>query len=252
MAGDSADAAIPPCELLEWDSEHFGFSIAQVTSAGLTGEGAAAADQWCRERGIRCLYFCADVGDSESARVAAAHGFRVVDVRIITRRPYEGLFELDPGPEELTAREATETDLDWARDLAARSHHTSRFYFDGSFPRDRCDALYEAWVERGSRDPERRLLIGVVGDEPVGYFVLAPLGPDREGHGELVAVDERHRDKGYGRALHFAEYREFAARGALTHRGVISTRNIVNTRLHEKLGFLTDEIQVWHHKWYAP
>jgi len=148
------------------------------------------------------------------ARLAAAHGFRVVDVRLIARRSYEGLLELSTGP-ELEAREATETDLAFARDLAARSHRTSRFYFDGNFPRDRCDALYEEWVERGSRDPDRRLLIGVLDGNPVGYIVLTPLGPDLEGHGELVAIEERHRGKGLGRALSFAEWRAYAARGAL-------------------------------------
>ena len=250
MADASDDPTIPPCELLEWDSDHFGLPIAEVTGGALTKESAEAADEWCREGGIRCLYFCGDTGDAASARVAAVHGFRVVDVRIISRRPYEGLLELPSGPEELTVREATETDLEFARDLAGRSHRTSRFYFDGNFPPDRCDALYAAWVERGHRDPERRLLIGVVEDEPVGYFVCGPLGPDREAHGELVAVHERHRGNGYGRALHFGEYRELAARGALTQRATMSIRALANIRLHEQLGFRTDEIQLWHHKWY--
>ena len=158
---------------------------------------------------------------AKSARIAAAHGFRVVDVRVVARRSYEGLLDLAAELAPLTVREATESDLAFARGLAIRSHRTSRFYFDGGFPRDRCDALYRAWVERGSHDPDRRLLIGVVDDEPVGYIVCGPLGPDREGSGELVAIDERHRGKGYGHALSFAEYRDYAARGGLAHRGVI-------------------------------
>jgi dTDP-4-amino-4,6-dideoxy-D-galactose acyltransferase len=251
MAGVSGSATTSPCRALEWDSEHFGFPIARVSGNALSEESAEAVDDWCRDHGIRCLYLCADAGDAKTARIAAAHGFRAVDVRVIARRPYAGLFELPAGPESFTVREATETDLAFARDLAARSHHTSRFYFDGNFPRDRCDALYRAWVQRGSRDPERRLLIGVVDGDPVGYLVAAPLGPDREGHGDLVAVDERHRGKGFGRALHFAGSQSFAERGALTHRAVMSFRSLAIIRLHEKLGFLTDEVQVWHHKWYG-
>jgi RimJ/RimL family protein N-acetyltransferase len=240
-----------PCELLDWDSRHFGFPIARVRGGKLTDERAEAVDEWCREHGIRCLYLCADAEDAETARVAAVHGFRVVDTRVIVRRSYEGLFDLPQGPEELSVREATEDDLDFARSLAARSYSTTRFYFDGNFPRDRCDALYEAWIERGDRDPERRLLIAVVGAQPVGYVVLAPLGPDREGRGELIAIHERHRRKGYSQAMHFGEYRDFAARGALTHRGEISIRNLGNLRLHERLGFVTDEVDVWHHKWFG-
>jgi len=250
MAGASDEPSVPPCELLEWDSEHFGLAIARVTPGALTVEGPEAIDAWCRDRGVRCLYLCADAADAETTRLAAAHGFRVVDVRLIARRSYEGLLELSTGP-ELEAREATETDLAFARDLAARSHRTSRFYFDGNFPRDRCDALYEEWVERGSRDPDRRLLIGVLDGNPVGYIVLTPLGPDLEGHGELVAIEERHRGKGLGRALSFAEWRAYAARGALIQRGVMSLRSIAIIRLHEQLGFVTDEVQVWHHKWYG-
>jgi GNAT superfamily N-acetyltransferase len=249
MAGPSEATSIAPCELLDWDSDHFGFPIAQVTGDALTRMGAEAVDAWCRDRGIRCLYLSADVGDAESARATAVHGFRIVDVRAVMRRLYTGLLELETGP-EVTVREATEADLAFARKLAARSHRTSRFYFDGNFPRERCDALYETWVERASRDPDRRLLIAVVDDEPVGYMCCGPLGPDREGHGELVAIDERFRGQGLGRALHFGEYRDYAARGALTQLAVISLRNVVNIRLHEQLEFLTDKVEVFFHKWY--
>jgi GNAT superfamily N-acetyltransferase len=250
MAAEGVAAATAPCELLEWDSEHFGFPIARVTGSSLDDASATAIDDWCRERGIRCLYFAADAEEPETARVAAAHGYRMVDIRIVARRSYEGLLDLPAGPEEVVTREATDGDLDYARRLATRSHHSTRFYFDGGFPKDRCDALYVAWVERGARDPARRLLIPTVDGEPVGYNVLAPIGPDLEGHGELVAIDERHRGKGYGRAMHFGGYRHCAARGARSARGVFSHRNRANLRLHERIGFLIDEIQVWHHKWF--
>jgi GNAT superfamily N-acetyltransferase len=249
-AGASDVGAAPACELLEWDSEHFGFPIARVTAPTLTENDAQEIDGWCRDHGIRCLYFRAAADDEQSAQIAAAHEYRFVDVHLTLRRSHEGLQELDTGPVIDGAREATEADLEFARGLARRSHRTSRFYFDGNFPRERCDALYEAWVERGHREPGRRLLIAVMGDQPIGYMVSAPIGPDREGHGELVAIDERYRGKGYGKAMHFAWWRDQVALGALSQRGVFGFRNLANIRLHERLGFLTDEVVVWHHKWY--
>ena len=154
--GASAGTAAPPCQLVEWDSEHFDLPIGKVTAAALTPGGADAIDRWCLDQGIRCLYFLADASDAESARVAFEHGYRFVDVRITCARFYQGVEDLPSyGPEGLTVREADEGDLDFALDLAARSHRTSRFYFDGMFPTERCDVLYRSWVERGFRDPER-------------------------------------------------------------------------------------------------
>jgi GNAT superfamily N-acetyltransferase len=250
MAADREASTAGLCELLDWDSEHFGFPIARVLAGTLTSASAQAIDAWCIERGIRCLYFLADGDDPETARLAAEHGFRVVDIRVTTRRSYEGLLDLHQGPEEVRMREATDTDLEYARRLAARAHHNSRFYFDGGFPKDRCDALYEAWVERAVRDPERELLIPVVDDEPVGYYAVAPISPDGEGHGELVAIDERHRGKGWGRAMYFGAYRRLSERGVRAQRGVHSHRSVAGIRLGERIGFILEDMQVWHHKWF--
>jgi GNAT superfamily N-acetyltransferase len=240
----------PTCELLEWDSEHFGFPIARVVGSTLTSASAEAIDDWCLDQGIRCLYFMADAGDAYSARIAAGHGHRVVDVRIIGRRSLADVAQLPPAPEYLEIREATDGDLDYLRMLSARSHRKSRFYFDGRFPNDRCDALYTAWVERGFHDPGRTVRVPLVDGEPAGYYVLGPLGPEREGRGELIAVDERHRRKGIGLALTVSTLRLVATRGALTSRSVTSARNIGEIRRIARLGYLADEVQVWHHKWY--
>jgi GNAT superfamily N-acetyltransferase len=242
----------PPCELLGWDSEHFGFPIGKVAGATLTPDTAEAIDDWASDQGIRCLYFLADADDADTARVAAGHGYRVVDIRITVRHSLKGLAELSSSsPETMTVRDANEGELDYLRRLAAQSHHGSRFYFDGGFPPERCDALYAAWVERGFRDPDRTLSVAIVDGEPVGYQVLAPLGRERVGHGELAAVDERYRGRGVGVALHVVMLRSLAARGAVTHWGVLSLRNLASIRLHARLGFLTEKVEVWHHKWYG-
>jgi len=252
MAGASGATTTASCELLEWDSEHFGFPIARVTADTLTPQSAEAIEDWCSDHGIRCLYFLADSNGAEAARIAADHGYRVVDVRVTMRRSLEDIDEVPPGgPENLTIRGITEAEHEYVRSLAARSHRGSRFYFDGGFSTERCDALYEAWMERGLRDPERTVRIPLVDGDPAGYHLLAPLGPERESEGELTAVDPRYHRKGIYRALHVSWFRLSAARGAVASTCPMSARNIASLRLHDQLGFLTEKVEVWHHKWFG-
>jgi len=51
------------CELLPWDSEHFGFTIARLETGPLTEEDAIEVDAWCAQAGVRCLYFEAPSDD---------------------------------------------------------------------------------------------------------------------------------------------------------------------------------------------
>src|SRR3954463_4929790 len=70
MAVEHGSSPVPPCELLEWDSEHFDFPIARVRAGELTESSMEEVDAWCLDRGIRCLYFSADGDEPETARVA--------------------------------------------------------------------------------------------------------------------------------------------------------------------------------------
>jgi ribosomal protein S18 acetylase RimI-like enzyme len=249
--GGSPERAAP-CELLDWDSRHFGFTVASVLGNSLSPQSAEEIDDWCAEEGVRCVYLLADADDGATAEIAAANRYREADVRVTMTRPMDGVEALSlGGPETMEIREATEHELDPLLDLAGRSHLTSRFYADPGFPRERSDALYRAWLERGFRHPDHGLLVAMVDGEPAGYMVYSRLVVDGEGHGELGAVDARFRRRGIARALHVAMFKLLAGRGAAVHRGVLSGRNPPILRLHERLGFQTDRTEVWHHKWFA-
>ena len=185
-AGTEAGA---PCEILPWDSEHFGLSIARIVDGGLDEQQAADADRWCAQNGVDCLYLLVAADDAETERVASRHGFRPVDVRLGLRHDLDGLGELpwhSPGP--LTVRRANEADLEVLRPLARTSHRSTRFYFDGGFPVDRCDELYARWIERALAEPERELLVAEVDGAPVGYQAVRLPGAN-PARADLIALD---------------------------------------------------------------
>lgn len=241
----------PPCEVLEWDSGLFGFRVARVLGANLDREAAARVDDWSRANEVRCLYFLADQEDDETFRVAAESGFRVVDLRITIRRSLEGVADLPfEGPDGMDVDEATEAEVGYLRALAAESHRGTRFYFDGGFPVERSAALYEAWIERGFRDPERNIRVAALDGKPAGYQVVGPPAADGTRRLELLAIDPHHRGRGIAPALVLSAMRLLESEGKAKTWTILSSRNVASIRLHERLGFLTDRIEVWHHKWY--
>lgn len=247
----TSTAVASPCELLEWDSEHFGFRIATVVGSVLDESTAALADDWSARKGVRCLYFLANPEDARTSRVAAEHGFRVVDHRL-TMRCSLAEEPQRSGSQAVDVGEPSADDLVYLRSIAARSHRgNGRFYFDGGFPPERCDALYEAWVDRGWNDPERMILVARVNGEPAAYQVIGPVERGGARRLELLAVDPDRQDSGVGAATLSGAMRLLHAGGTPEIWTILSACNIASVRLHERLGFLIEEAGVWHHKWYA-
>jgi GNAT superfamily N-acetyltransferase len=236
-----------PCDLLEWDSEHFGFPIAQVSEPALDPEIAGAIDDWCAEHGVRCVYLLLDADDRASAQVAAAHDYRLADIRLTLRHDLQGIPEADP---DVPIREAEQQDVPALAKLAAESHRDSRFYHDDGFPRERCDSLYATWVAEAIPDPGRWMFVREVAGEAVGYQVVTPHGGDGIAHLDILAVDESHRREGIGRNLLFAGMRRPRSAGATAVETATQERNRVSLETHLALGFTCTRREAWHHKWF--
>lgn len=238
-----------PCELLPWDSAHFGITIAKVRGGRLDGAQAASIDRWCLDEEVRCLYFLADSDDPETSRAATAHGYRFVDVRVTLAHRLEGLGDRSWAAGPASVREAAEKDLPTLCGLAARSHRSTRFYCDGGFPPERCDELYARWVERGVRDPGHTVLVPELSRAPVGYQVIR-LPAAGTGRLDLVAIAESDSRRGIGGALLLSALRFLADRGAVLAETATQSSNGTSIRLHQRVGFKIQRSQLWYHKWY--
>ena len=123
------NAGSEPCEFLEWDSRFWGLRIGRVCGDRLSLGAVERIDAWCTEHAIRCLYFLSDANDFESARLAEAAGFRLVDTRMTYARQVTD-DDLCGGDMRL----ADEADIPELRRIASTSYQTTRFYFDARFP----------------------------------------------------------------------------------------------------------------------
>jgi dTDP-4-amino-4,6-dideoxy-D-galactose acyltransferase len=236
------------CEFLDWDSKFFGRRIARLVVPCLTEKAIAAIDSWCCEHRIDCLYFLAGSSDQRTARLAQENGFRFVDARVtldvrITKACGTG----DSAPGTLV-RNAVEADIDALKTIARRSHRDSRFYFDGNFPVQRCDELYETWIEKSCRGWAKNVLVATNQGEIEGYISchVPSVGSGQIG---LVGVSEKAQGKGVGRELLINAIRWFWEEGVEVASVATQGRNVRAQRLYQRCGFATRSVELWFHRW---
>lgn len=232
--------------LLPWDSSFFGLRIGRLTVARLAPRSLSEALEWCRSHDIDCLYFLADSNHRETVQLAESSSFRLVDIRLTLRLssfPAETNASADYG-----VRLFAEADLDSLKAIARQSHSDSRFYFDGGFPKERCEALFETWIERSCRGWAQAVFVAELDGKAAGYCTCHIDGG--VGSIGLAALAAHAQGRSLGRHLIAATISYARQQGISELKVVTQGRNVRAQQLYQKCGFVTDSVMLWYHKWF--
>ncbi len=240
------------CEILAWDTAFWGIPVGKVTRPVLLpGDGDDIAT-WCAEQEVACLYFLAPTDDRGTILEAERAGFSLVDQRLTLGVTVSGdTTPTRPTDPLTTIRPCRTEDIAVLEGIAARSHRDSRFYFDGRFPADRCDALYVTWIRQSIEGWADAVLVAANAGGAAGYVTCHLDAPDR-GRVGLIGVGEAARGRGVGQALVHAALAWFRARGAASATVVTQGRNTGAQRLYQRCGFVTQSMNLWYHRWSDP
>jgi dTDP-4-amino-4,6-dideoxy-D-galactose acyltransferase len=238
------NAASPRCELLPWDSSFFGFRIARLHASRPDDDDIRAALVWAENEQIKCMYALIDAEHAPAARALAQARFDFVDVRLTLARDVRATAETTTFS---FIRAADPSDRAALEALARASHHTTRFYSDGRFPREKCDALYGTWISQAMDDPDARVFVAE-GPAIAGYLSLHDVDAAEAQIG-LVAVDSAVQGRGFGRALvaHALEWLD--DRGCGSVRVVTQGLRAASIRFYETCGFRARSSELWFHRW---
>jgi dTDP-4-amino-4,6-dideoxy-D-galactose acyltransferase len=237
------------CRFLEWDSQFFNLRIGRLTPNRLTPEAMPFILDWCRANRIDCIYFLADPDDSETTRLTARHEFQLVDIRVTLENRWFASAHHSPLPAEKGVRTFRPDDLQALRDMAGRIHQDSRFFFDPHFPRPRSRALFETWIEKSCADAEGKVFIAEFQGKPMGYIACRRVN-SQTGQIDLVGVDGPAQGQGLGGRLVKAALSWFST-GHINQAFVVTQgRNLPAQRVYQKCGFVTQSMQLWHHRWF--
>lgn len=234
----------PPCQVLDWDTEFFGFRIARLTGTPRSSVEMRAVLDWCTAERVRCLYYLAPSDDADVMRIADEHRFGFVDIRLTLERQIDN--HVAPSS---NVRPFRQEDLISLTAIAKSAHTDSRFYYDGGFPRQRCDELYQLWIEKSCRGFAECVLVAEEDRRAAGYITCHCEG--ETGRIGLVATADWARGAGVGQQLVRSSLEFFQRRGVKRIQVVTQGRNTSAQRLYQRCGFLTRSVELWYHRWFA-
>jgi len=188
------------CDFLQWDSDFFGMRIGRISTTRINESVFPDIDRWVHEHSVDCLYFQADSSNDDSIRTAELYGFNLVDIRVMLH--FEVISEAKHA--DFSRREnirfSKEGDIPALRAIAGKSHHATRYYHDHNFPRDKCDLLYQEWIEKSCMGLADVVLVCEVDGRLAGYLTARHVRESAASIG-LTAVDVDIRGRGIGGSL---------------------------------------------------
>ncbi len=238
------------CRLLDWDSEFFGYRIARYLGSRCRLQDVDAILAECKADGIDCVYALVDVADTESISSIQENRAYMADARVT----FGGDLGTGIDVEALSGgahavRPAMDSDIPALASIAGVSHRDTRFYADRHFPAERCDRLYQVWIEKSCQGQADAVLVAENGaHEAIGYVTCLGKGA-AAGKIGLIAVKEEARGAGVGSALLRAALDWFVSNRVASFTVATQLRNVRALRFYGRAGLLISSVELWFHLW---
>jgi ribosomal protein S18 acetylase RimI-like enzyme len=241
--------AIVDCSLVPWDSEIFGFQVAQITHVELAGDAQPegvldAFRDWCVARDVRLVSCRLDHRQLRESMALEDLGFRFVEM--VYRPRLDRLEEIAPPKHALEVTEATPADGAAIQAVAATVFTTGRFLLDRRLPSELSDRRYASWVRTSLDSTDQTVLKAEVDGDLVGFFIVEHR-PDGRVYWHLTAVAPAWQGKGIGMSLWRTMLLRHRAEGASSVETTVSGHNLAVINLYARLGFVFGDAQMTFH-----
>lgn len=182
-------------QVLEWDSQFFGFKVASIEKNFLdTGKDSEILQRLLEEH-VKLTYYFTDSPLDESI-FSEKFDVLLVDEKVplikqlnkkAVTHPKVSLYEKDTADENLIQ-------------LSTRAGEQSRFKVDPYIPSDKCRELFKIWIEKSvNKEMASDVLVYKEGSEIVGF--ITPHIKEGKAYASLMAVQKEYEGKGVSFAL---------------------------------------------------
>ena len=225
--------------LVPWDTEIFGFPVAQIERIALKagaepGDGMRQLQAWMDHHRIRLASCRLDSRALRESMLLEAHGFRFIEMvysPVLAPIPDGGAAD-----EELSIDTAVDADLPVIEAIAGAAFDTGRYRLDWRIDPAAGDRRYRVWVRNSFSDQRQQVLKATVAGEMVGFFIVEER-PDRSAYWHLTAIAPAFQGQGVGKRLWRAMVGRHRQAGLVRIETTISAHNPPVMNLYAALGF---------------
>jgi ribosomal protein S18 acetylase RimI-like enzyme len=244
-----ADGGAIEAFVVPWDSEIFGFPVAQISDVRI---GAASTpddllrqfDDWCAERDVRLVSCRLEHTRLRESMTLEDLGFRFVEM--VYEPHLDVLTDLVEPRHAITVAAAEASDIDAIEAIAGDAFTTGRFLLDWRLPAELSERRYARWVRRSFESDDQRVLKAGFDGELVGFFIVEGR-PDGGVYWHLTAVAPGWQGRGIGLSLWRTMLIRHRDDGGTSVRTTISGHNPPAMNLYARLGFAFDAPQMTFH-----
>jgi dTDP-4-amino-4,6-dideoxy-D-galactose acyltransferase len=260
MLETSTELAMPRFTRLDWECEHFGFPVAQVSRADLSDAALGDTLRQARAADVRLAVWPTGETREVAADITAEFGGKLVDRKATFSMPTSDSLAVDVTADRscpAIVRYTATTASPGLTELAIAAGKYSRFHVDLAFPAEKFQAMFRTWIERSVRGELADAVLVAAADrsgndkqaqpDPAGMITLAESGGVAQIG--LIAVAGAMRGRGIGTALIHAAHRWMQTRGAVEARVVTQLANLPACHLYERAGYHLSRVQNVYHFW---
>jgi len=239
-------------EILDFDTQLFGFKTGKFAGSTLTSEKAKEVLSECKAEKVKCLYATFSANDYEALSAAVEHNFIISSIRITLDKDLSN-FGNDKvsAVKEFVVEEVVEPeDVQYLVELSREVSKGSRFAFDKKLGLENAGNLYEKWIRNSIQKTtadEVFFAREMETQEPVGF--IACKNEKDCGHIVLLGVDVKYRRKGIASIILNRAFSYFKENGLDKVEVVTQGSNIPALRLYQRSGFYNSDVSIVFHLW---